>query len=288
MSLLNNITRGTPSNQGIRMVVAGVEKIGKTTLACGAPNTLLIPLEVGFAGITIDKVPLVHNYQTLIQLVTEIVGYAQSGQFPYKTISFDSVTAIERLIHAYVISLDPSARYNPATGKCDNKSATLESVHGGFAKGQAMANDLFKDLLEIFDNLAIYAGINIIMTAHVFSSVVKDPTVGEFNCWDLLLHSPKNEKTYGKRELLTQWADVVSFLYEPLMLLEGSGDSINRGVSQNKGRVLGISRTPAYVAGNRFGMQNEIPIKAPPANGWNCFAEELLKTSGIDVLNKQV
>jgi hypothetical protein len=276
MSLLAGIKSGK-SKSGIRMVICGQEKVGKTTLACGSPNSLLIPLEVGFGDVENDKVDIIQNYTTMLQLLSEIVYYAQSGQFPYKTIIFDSVTAIERLQHSYVLHQDPSSKMG------QNKSCTMESAHGGYGKAYNMANDYFKELLETFDNLAIYAGINIIMTAHVFSSKISDPTVGEYDSWDILLHSPKNEKTYGKRELLTQWADVIGFLYEPLMLIEG--ENSNRGISQNKGRVLAVSRTPSYVAGNRFKMQGELSIKAPPENGWNNFADELLKTSGIDVRN---
>ena len=274
MSLLAGITKGK-SKSGIRMVICGQEKVGKTTLACGSPNSLLIPLEVGFGDVETDKVPIIQSYAQMLQLLNEIVYYAQNGQFPYKSLIFDSITAIERLQHSFVIHQDPASKLGT------NKSCTMESAHGGYGKAYNMANDYFKELLEIFDNLAVHAGINIIITAHVFSSRITDPTVGEYDSWDLLLHSPKNEKTYGKRELLAQWADVIGFLYEPLMLIEG--ENSNRGISQNKGRVLAVSRTPSYVAGNRFRMQGEIAIKAPPNNCWNDFAEELFKSSGIDV-----
>ena len=60
---------------------------------------------------------------------------------------------------------------------------------------------------------------------------------------------------------------------------------MNKGVSANKGRVLGVSRTPSYVAGNRFGMQGEIPI--PQVDGWNHFANAIYQSSKINVFNQQ-
>jgi hypothetical protein len=279
MSMLNSITTGV-SSSGIRMVIAGQEKMGKTTLACNAPNTLLLPMEVGYAGVNVAKVPILNKYEDVLQLVTEIITYAQSGQFPYKTLVFDSVTALERLIHEYVLRLDVSSK----GGK--NKSVTMESAHGGYGKAYTMANSLFEEFLQQLDVLAVYGGINIVLTAHVFSAKISDPTVGEYDSWELLLHSPKNQKTYGKREIFTQWADVIGFLYEPLYLIENTTTNSSRGISQNKGRVLAVSRTPAYLAGNRFGLIGELPIPAPPTNGWNAFAQALHAVSGIDVYTR--
>ena len=276
MSLLQQITSGT-STAGIRMVVAGLEKVGKTTLACGSERPLLVPMEVGFAGVNVAKTPIAQNYEGIVKLVGEVAAYAQAGQFPYKSLVFDSATALERLIHNYVLRLDPASK------QATIATVTMESCHGGYGKGYTMANTMFEELLASLDVLAVYFGINIILTAHVFAASVSDPTAGIYDSWDLLLHSPKNQKTYGKREMITQWADVVGFLYEPLSIVTNDKTDSARGISLNKGRVLGISRAPAYTAGNRFGMSGEIPIAAPPAIGWNNFADALYQAKGIDV-----
>lgn len=279
MSILQNVTSGV-ARTGIRMVIAGQEKMGKTTLSAGAPASLLVPLEVGYAGVNVQKTPMLQSFDEVQQLLTEVTAAAQRGQFPYKTIVFDSATALERHIHEHVLRLDPT--YKPGS----NKTVTMESAHGGYGKAYNLANAVFEGLLKQLDQLAVFGGINIVLTCHVFSSKIMDPTSGEYDSWDLLLHSPKNQKTYGKRELITQWADVIGFLYEPIYLMTADKSNMTRGVSQNKGRVLALSRTPSYTAGNRFGMLGELPIPAPPANGWNSFAEALYKSSGIDLFTR--
>jgi hypothetical protein len=278
MSILSSITSGV-SRTGIRMVIAGQEKMGKTTFTTLAPAPLLVPLEVGFAGVDVHKTPMLQTYEELTTLLQELTHYAQRGQLPYKTIVFDSATALERHIHDYVLRLDPAYANT-------KKTVTMESAHGGYGKAYTMANSVFDGLLKQFDTLAVYGGINIILTCHVFSSKVQDPTVGEYDSWDLLLHSPKNQKTYGKREMITQWADVIGFLYEPVFLMTSDKGNMTRGVSANKGRVLALSRTPSYTAGNRFGMLGEIAVPAPPVNGWNAFADTLYKAAGIDVFKR--
>jgi hypothetical protein len=98
------------------------------------------------------------------------------------------------------------------------------------------------------------------------------------------LHSPKNQKNYGKREMVTQWADLVGFLHEPLFITKGQ--TLNQASSMNQGRVLAVDRTPGYVAGNRYGMTGTIPI--PRVNGWNAVAHAIHAASGIDIFNRDV
>lgn len=275
MSILASIS-SSQSKTGIRVVLSGVEKVGKTTLATNAPRALLIPLETGYSGVVVNKVPMLEHYAHVMQLLDEIGQAAAAGQFAYQSLVFDSGTALERLIHTAVLATDPAY----AAG--NKKGVTMESALGGYGKAYQVANQFFDDFLKKCDLLAIHFGINIIITCHVFAAKIVDPTVGEYDSWDLLLHSPKNQKTYGKREMITQWADIVGFLHEPLFVIEG--DKMNKGVSANKGRVLSISRTPAYVAGNRFGMTTDIPV--PQAGGWNHLAHNIHQCSGVDVFNR--
>ena len=103
-SILGNITTGV-SKTGIRMVIAGQEKMGKTTFAADAPNALLIPTEVGFAGIAIPKVPMIQTWLQFQQLMGEIYQQAAARNFPYQTIIIDSTTALERHIHDHIIQI---------------------------------------------------------------------------------------------------------------------------------------------------------------------------------------
>lgn len=277
MNYLSRVTTGR-QQQGVRMVIVAQEKLGKTTLASGAPGALLVPLEIGYAGVDVAKVPMIQTWDELQALQNELIATAQRGQLPYKTLVYDSATALERMIHDKTLSRDPTY------GKGNAKAVTMESALGGYGKAYTYANELFSIFLNQCDQLAVYGGINIVLTAHAFSSKMTDPTAGEFDSWDILLHSPKNNKTYGKREMLTQWADIIGFLHEPIFVTTGEGSKMSRAVSANKGRVLGVSRTPTYVAGNRFGMVGEIPI--PPVDGWNWMAHAFYQSCGLDLYKR--
>lgn len=277
-SILSSISN-TATRAGLRVVIAGQEKLGKSTLAAFAPKPLLLPLEVGYAGLSVDKTNMLQSLREVTQALDEILYYCGQKNFPYKSIILDSCTALERFIHEDVVQRDPQYK---AGGK---KMTTMETAHGGYGRGHSLANDDFDGILKRLDVLAAQYGINIIFTCHVFSSKVMDPTSGEYDSWDLLLHSPKNNKTYGKREMLTQWADVIGFLYEPVFVSKDA--NLSRAHSQNKGRVIGLSRTPAYVAGNRLGVIGEFPVPPPPANGWNTIAHAIYSASpSIDVFTR--
>jgi hypothetical protein len=278
MGILDQISNSN-ARCGIRFVVGGAEKIGKTTLLASAPRPLLIPLEVGFAGVRVNKTPMLESFDQVIDLLDEITATAQTGKFPYMTLCIDSATALERLIHLKVLEMDPNYVKD---AKGNKKAVTMESALGGYGKAYTFANELFASFLAKCDALAIHGGINILLTCHVFAAEVVDPTAGAYNSWDLLLHSPKNQKTYGKREMLTQWADVIGFLHEPVFVTEGK--QMNKAVSKNEGRILAMTRTPGYVAGNRFGVVDNISL--PKDGGWNHIAQAIYAASGLDYFNR--
>jgi hypothetical protein len=280
MSILNAVTNVKPK-AGIRMVVSGVEKMGKTTFLASAPRPVLVPLEQGYQGVNMHMTPLLETYEQVMSFLDEVIAARGQGTFPYQTICFDSVTALERMIHQSVLETDPTF------GKGNKKALTMESALGGYGKAYTYANELFANFLTKCDVLSSWGGINIAMTCHVFSAAVEDPTVGNYSTWDLLLHSPKNQKTYGKREHLTQWADVIGFIYEPLIISAGSEkNAMQRGISKGVGRVLAMTRTPSYVAGNRFQVTEELPL--PIQNGWNVMANAIYQASGFDCYNRDV
>lgn len=275
MGILDYVNHSS-QRTGIRAVISGVEKVGKTTLACSAPRALLVPLEQGFAGVSINKTPMLEAFSDVLTLLDEIIAKCQQKQFPYQTLAFDSATALERLIHDAVLRSDPQFV------KGNKKALTMEAALGGYGKAYQYANELFNQFLQRCDYLAVNHAVNIILTCHVFAAKVVDPTAGEYDTWDLLLHSPKNQKSYGKREMLTQWADVVGFLHEPLYVTEGK--TLNKAISANKGRVLALNRTPGYVAGNRYGVASDIAI--PREKGWNYLAHEIYQACGLDFYNR--
>lgn len=293
-SILGGVTVGVTQMSGQRIVIAAVEKMGKTTLTCNAPNVLLVPMEMDTVALARYRhTPVLSTWSQVEQLCEELLALgARGGLQRGSSIVFDSATALERFIHTSVLMEDKDylAAYDHATGvlKPNCKAVTMESALGGYGKAYSRANEKFATWMRYCDTLARDYGVNIIVTCHVFASRVVDPAHGEYDTWDLLLHSPKNNKTYGKREMITQWADLVGFLHEPMFVMKAENDGgISRGISNGQGRALGVDRTPAWVAGNRFGLHGTIAI--PPVNGWNQLAHAIYQSTGgnVDLYNRE-
>jgi hypothetical protein len=280
-SFLSQVTTGA-TQDGQRIVIAAVEGAGKTTLISQAPGSLLVPMEKGYNAITTPKIPLITKYSDLLAFMDEFKVSVQKGRNQFKSLSFDSATAMELLIHGDVLLADTDG-----LKKLGHKNHNMETAWGSYGKAYAVANNYFSDFLIRCDELSRYGKINIIIACHVFSSIVKDAAYGEYSTWDLLLHSPKNDKNYGKREMITQWADLVGFLHKPLFVTKADGSKMTQGVDAGQGRQLAVDRTPGWVAKNRFHLPSDL-IPIPENNGWNYLAHAIYTNSGIDVYNREL
>jgi hypothetical protein len=287
MSYLNQVSTGY-EHSGSRIVIGGLEKVGKTTLACAAPGALLIPLEQGSGAMPVAKTPMLTTYEQIMSLCEEVRQAAIAGHIPRgSSLVWDSGTALERAIESYTLRCDKD--YSKK-----GSGVTMISAHGGYGKAYEVARQNFEAWLRYQDELAFNAGINIIITCHVFASRVIDPAHGEYDTWDLLLHSPKNNKTYGIREYLTQWADLIGFMHEPMFVMKAAeGANLNQAMSKNEGRVLAVDRTPAWIAGNRWGLTGSLRIPAPQpgtiaVDSWNAIAAAAWEATGnrIDIWNR--
>ena len=259
---LSKAFKNVDKNKAFRTVIYANEGVGKTTLACSAPNCLLIQTEDGSVGITSDSVtilPIIKQYEQVKEVLHEVGGLiGKDGTLPFDYIIIDSVTALERLIHDYTLRQDPKYLTDSSLG--------MEKALGSFGAAYTFATDEFTRFLAIL-NWFISKGINIILTCHSMTVTEKNTLVGdEYSTTDLALHSPKNGKTVGKRELLRQWADLVGYLHTPLYVT-GKEGSIRTAINATNDKLLGLSGNPRYFAKNRFTTVE--PVSIPLVNGWD-------------------
>lgn len=273
----------TPPPMGQVIVIAGDEGRGKSTLLSGAPNRLYVPTEIG--GARPNSLPLVTAWETVTGLVDELIATAQAGGSIPGSIAWDSATAMERLLFDYTVRNDPDA----LAGKKLASKLTMETSHGGYGKAYAWARDRFAEFLAKCDLLALNVGTNHIFACHTFTERVVDPTVGEYDMTSLLLHSPKNAKTYGLREFLTQRADMIGLLRSPILV--SKGEKFNQALDAGQGRVLSVDKQPSFTAKNRFNLTDDIPMvydrnlteDENSKNLWNTLASAIYTGSGKKV-----
>jgi hypothetical protein len=254
---------------GIRAIIYGVDKIGKTTLCLTTPKPVVVQAERGVIttkhGANILSTGYIGSYDAFIEAITGIIDLAANGKLEADTVVIDSITAVERFLHEQIVSKDK------------NDNATMVTAMGGYAKAYDLATQKAENLIALLDILAIKHGINVVLTAHSMTFKATDSLLGEVWKTDIMLHSPKNDKVYGKRELFSQWADVIANIRNLPEGMQENGQPVT-------GRLLVVVPSENITAGNRYGIKNNIllPDNNEDYAGWNYLAQEIYTSSGLD------
>src|SRR5579871_5958182 len=81
-----------------RLVIYGVEGIGKSTFAAGAPNTIFLGPENGTETLDVRRYPTTRTWQDVLDAVDDLT----LSDHGYKTLAIDTLDWIEPLIHEAV------------------------------------------------------------------------------------------------------------------------------------------------------------------------------------------
>ncbi len=128
------------------MCLYGVEGIGKTTFAAGAPNPIFLPTEDGLAS-----TPGVHAFPTPTSWddIREACG-SLAGQHDYKTLVIDTVDWLEPLLFAEVAK--------------EQGKGSIEDI--GYGKGYVIAAEKFRKFMSALDALRKKKDMTVLFLAH--------------------------------------------------------------------------------------------------------------------------
>lgn len=248
---LASITTDAKS-QPFRMLIQGVEKSGKSSLAAGAPGAVFICPEDGLPPelAHTPHFPAPDEGEWTAADVIDAVRSLASGEHDYKTLVLDTADWIEPLIWA-----DLCAR---------EKWKDIEVP--GYGKGYAAALSDWRRLVAELEQLRKARGMNILILAHSWIRPFKDPESDGWDRYELKLHK-------GAAGLLKEWVDAVLFLkHDVVAVKDGAKSARTRGVATGD-RVLHTSYSGAFDAGNRYNLPDQIII--PAVGGWEVLASEM-------------
>lgn len=224
------ITRGirrTPT----RVVIHGVEGIGKSTLAAQFPRPIVLDTEDGTNHLDVARVTC-SDWATLKAALVEITGDTQG----FQTLVVDSVDWAERLLIEKLLK--------------DSNKRSIEDF--GFGKGYVHVAEAMSRLLDELD-MVVAKGMNVVLVAHTKVARTSPPDMDEgYDRFELKL-------TKQAGPLVKEWADAILFANYKTRLVEGQ-DGRTRAKG-GKERVLHTERTAAWDAKNRCGLPPEIPME---------------------------
>ena len=229
-----------------KVLLYGVEGVGKSTWAAGAPSPFFLDFEGGISEINADKSKgRIMSYAKALEAMQWLYGASHD----YKSVVFDTVDWFEKLWQQQV---------------CDNAKVTnIEKVDGGFGKGYVAAANLLYDFIGGLDVLMEERNLNIIMLGHCRREKVSDPEREQYETYTPDLQ-PLAAST------LREWADEVFFAdYRNYTRTEEAGPKKTRTIAVGgTDRYLRCNRRAGVRAKNRLDMPDEIPF--PKVGG---FAE---------------
>jgi hypothetical protein len=228
---LNSIKRGQEIKPP-RIFVYGVEGIGKTTFAAGAPAPIFLQSEDGQGSLDIARFPAV---ETTAQ-VEEAIGALHGGEHEFGTLVVDSVDWLEQIVAREI------------EAKFDAK----ELAYGKAALKQA---EVWQALLGGFNALRNDRGMAVILIGH---SQIKRFDSPETEPYDRYM--PKLQER--SNALVREWADAVLFAnYRTVVRTSevGFNKEVRRGITTGE-RLLHTTEKPAYMAKNRYAFPDTLPL----------------------------
>jgi hypothetical protein len=230
---LDKIKKGT-LDVPPRLLVYGVEGVGKSTFAAGAPGAIFVGPEDGTFHLDVDRFPTPDDgfsYQDVRDAIRELTTKTHS----YKNLVIDTVDWLEPLIWSFICGRD--------------KKANIEDY--GYGKGYSAAYDEWRVLIADLERLRSKTRMGIILVAHSWIKKFSNPEGEDFDRYELKLHA----RAAG---LLKEWSDAVLFCnYQTFTDTDKSHRT--RGVSDGS-RLLHTCRTAAYDAKNRYGLPAQLPL----------------------------
>lgn len=240
MSVLAQIQRGlTPAPP--RIMLYGVEGIGKSTFASEAPKPIFVQTEDGLAQIACDKFPLAGSFEDVQLALSEL--YSQ--QHGYETVVIDSLDWLERLIWDAVCK--------------EYGVKSIEKADGGYARGYSHALTYWRQILDLLGVLRADKGMVVLLIAHTKVERFEDPESSAYDRYSPRLHK-------HAAALICEWCDAVLFATRKIRTqTEDAGFNRKRTIANAIGkgggdRILRCVGGPSCIAKNRYGIAEELPL----------------------------
>jgi hypothetical protein len=238
------ITRGK-QQRAQRVVIYGVESVGKSTFAAQFPKPLFLDVEGGTAHLDTDRVEIA----ALADLESAI---RECQTTDYQSVIIDSADWAERLVLEGMLAQD--------------KKKSVEDY--GYGKGFVMLAEKFARLLTIADQI-VAGGKNVVFIAHSKVQRVEPPDMlSAYDRYELKL-------TKQSAPLLKEWADELWFFKFKTKTVE-SESGRSKGIG-GKERIILTTHSAAYDAKTRSGLAEELPM------AWDSVAHLFAKVKEKEV-----
>ena len=227
-----------------RILMHGVHGVGKTTFAAGADAPVVIMTEDGLGMLQAPHFPLATSYTDVSGALDALLN----EDHQYRTVVIDSVDWLEPLVWSETCRR--------------NGWASIEAP--GFGKGYAEALTVWREYLDKLNALRDHRGMAIVQIAHTDIKRFDSPEHEPYDRYVIKLQA-------RAAALLQEHCDVVLFANYRLSIAKadvGFNKKVARALGSGE-RVLHTAERPAFLAKNRYGLPDTLPLD------WKAFVSAM-------------
>ena len=233
-----------------RLIIYGPHGVGKTSLAAGAPNPVIIQTEDGLGMLDVPTFGVLRDFRDVVDAVEELAR----GSHDFRTLIVDSLDWLEPLVWQYTCE---TMKWN-----------SIEDP--GFGKGYLEADKNWRLFFQFLDKIRVNRNMGVILIAHTEVKTFEPPDSSAYDRYQPKLHKRASA-------LAQENVDGVFLVNYRVSLVKDDPrdkDSRQRGVGGGQ-RVLYTEERPSHLAKNRWRMQPVIALPDDPALMWDTIAAQL-------------
>lgn len=250
---LNSITSASEVWKPQKIVVYGVQGLGKSLFGSTFNAPIFIRTEDGIGAIDVPTFPkVVSDFYELAEAVK-----ALHGEHKFKTVVIDSLDWVEPIIWKKTCE--------------DHGKESIEEF--GYGKGYVEADADWRYIMGGLDSLRLNKGMDIVLIAHAEIKTFNSPETEPYDRYQIKLH----KRAFA---LWQEWADMVLFCNYKVDIAK-SKEGFNKEVKRGKGsgeRIIYTEERPAFLAKNRWGLPPEIYIGQDKT--WSGFHQAMSEATG--------
>ena len=233
MSILSKVTNG-PLEEPPRIALAGVEGIGKSTFAKGAPKPVFVDPEKGTHHLDLARIDA-YAWLDVFKVIEELA----TTDHGYETLVLDTIDGLEGLNWKHVCGLE--------------RVDSIEDIGGGYGKGYQRALDEWRRLWAFIERLREVKNMGIVLIAHTQVKRFANPSGDDYDRYQLKL----NDKAGN---FLKEQCDVVGFAQYEMVMHKPSSKSRTEKPVYTGARIVHTQRSAAFDAKTRVPMPAELPL----------------------------
>lgn len=232
MNDFKSLIKQGSSKQAPRILIMGVEGVGKTTAGANLPNPIFLCSEDGLVGADFAETP---NYTANGWKETlEFVDWLTTQN--YQSLVIDTLDWLEPVAIAHMCERD-------------NQTSIMSYGHGN---GYNVLMEEFRLLLTKLTRLNREKGMGVLFLAHAQIKTFSNPTGDDYDRYEMKV----SKKVAG---LVKEWCNDVLFANFEVITDKKSSGSKAKGFGGQK-RIVHSQRSAAWDAKTRSGLPDVMPL----------------------------